>query len=75
VIGVPDPVQGEEVCAVVVPAPETSVSPEELVAWARDQLGGHKYPRRVEILDALPMGPSHKILKRELRTRYAGGPA
>ncbi len=75
VIGVPDPVQGEEVCAVVVPAPEGSVSAEELVAWSREQLGGHKYPRRVEILDALPMGPSHKILKRELRTRYAGGAA
>ncbi len=75
VIGVPDPTMGEEVCAVVVPAPEQSVTAEELVAWAREQLGGHKYPRRVELLDALPMGPSHKILKRELRTRYAAGPA
>jgi long-chain acyl-CoA synthetase len=77
VIGVPDPVMGEEVCAVVVAAPgeDGTVGAEELVAWSRDQLGGHKYPRRVEILDALPMGPSHKILKRELRTRFAGGTA
>ncbi len=74
VIGVPDPVMGEEVCAVVVAADgEGAVSADELVAWSREQLGGHKYPRRVEILDALPMGPSHKILKRELRSRFAGG--
>jgi acyl-CoA synthetase (AMP-forming)/AMP-acid ligase II len=77
VIGVPDPVMGEEVCAVVVPAPRENgpVSAEELVAWSREQLGGHKYPRRVELLDALPMGPSHKILERELRTLFAGVPA
>jgi long-chain acyl-CoA synthetase len=44
---------------------------DEVVAWARERLGRHKYPRRVEVLDALPMGPSHKILKRELRARLA----
>jgi long-chain acyl-CoA synthetase len=71
VIGVPDPTLGEEVCAVVVPSAD--LDPDELIAWAADRLGRHKYPRRVEILDALPMGPSHKILKRELRTRYSGG--
>jgi long-chain acyl-CoA synthetase len=71
VIGVPDDEFGEEVCAVVVPAGELDA--EELIGWSRERLGRHKYPRRVELLDALPMGPSHKILKRELRTRYAGG--
>jgi long-chain acyl-CoA synthetase len=70
VIGVPDDEQGEEVCAVVVPA-VPDLDGDEVVAWARERLGGHKYPRRVEVLDALPMGPSHKILKRELRARLA----
>ena len=37
------------------------------------KLGGHKYPRRVEIVDALPLGPSHKVLKRELRARFSAG--
>jgi long-chain acyl-CoA synthetase len=70
-------VEVEEVCAVVAPAPGENgpVSAEELGAWSREQLGGHKYPRRVELLDALPMGPSHKILERELRTLFAGVPA
>ena len=71
VIGVPDDEKGEEICAVVVPA--SPVDAEELIAWSREQLGRHKYPRRVEVLDALPIGPSHKVLKRELRTQYSKG--
>ncbi|HEX5560801.1 MAG TPA: o-succinylbenzoate--CoA ligase, partial [Nocardioidaceae bacterium] len=70
VVGVPDDQQGEEVCAVVVAA-APGLDGDEVVAWARERLGGHKYPRRVEVVEALPMGPSHKILKRELRARLA----
>lgn len=40
---------------------------EELVAWSRERLGGHKYPRIVRFLPELPLGPSGKVLKRELR--------
>ncbi|MET7419480.1 long-chain fatty acid--CoA ligase [Dactylosporangium sp. NPDC005555] len=65
VIGVPDPVHGEEICAVVVPS--GSPSAEELIAWSKERLGRHKYPRQVRFVDALPLGPSHKVLKRELR--------
>jgi len=69
VIGLPDDRVGEEVCAVVVPASPVDV--EELVAWSREHLGRHKYPRVVQVVDELPMGPSHKVLKRELRTRFS----
>ena len=74
VIGVPDDEKGEEICAVVIAAPSEAGPPDpaELIAWSREHLGRHKYPRRVEVLDALPMGPSHKVLKRELRTRFSG---
>jgi len=34
--------------------------------YPRERLGGHKYPRRIEFVPALPLGPSGKILKREL---------
>lgn len=71
VIGVPDDEQGEEVCAVVVPAGD--LDPDELVAWSRKRLGRHKYPRLVEQVDELPLGPSHKVLKRELRERFSRG--
>ena len=67
VVGLPDDVHGEEVCAVVVPTAPEAVDADELRAWAREQLGGHKYPRIVEVVPELPLGPSHKVLKRELR--------
>ncbi|MBP2475914.1 long-chain acyl-CoA synthetase [Crossiella equi] len=67
VIGLPDERSGEEVCAVLVLRPGQSVAEEEVVAWCRERLGSHKYPRRVVVVDELPLGPSHKVLKRELR--------
>jgi long-chain acyl-CoA synthetase len=70
VIGVPDPEKGEEICAVVVAVPGAQLDADELIAWARERLGRHKYPRVVHVVDELPLGPSHKVLKRELRTRF-----
>ncbi|GJF23797.1 long-chain-fatty-acid--CoA ligase [Streptomyces sp. HO565] len=72
VIGLPDELHGEEVCAVVVPAPGATPHGAEITEWSKQHLGKYKYPRRVEFTDALPLGPSMKVLKRELRARYAG---
>ncbi|MEU3214464.1 long-chain fatty acid--CoA ligase [Streptomyces sp. NPDC006971] len=67
VIGVPDEERGEEICAVVVTRAEAgAVTEEELIAWARERLGRHKYPRIVRFTDALPLGPTGKVLKRAL---------
>jgi len=70
VIGVPDPVQGEEICAVVVPDPG-GITAAELIQWSRDKLGKHKYPRQVRFVESLPLGPSFKVLKRELRKTFS----
>jgi long-chain acyl-CoA synthetase len=69
VVGVPHPRYGEEVCAVVQPRAGTETGPEleaQIIAWCRDRLASYKYPRRVAFIDAFPLGPSGKILKREL---------
>jgi long-chain acyl-CoA synthetase len=71
VIGVPDEVHGEEIVAVVVSG-EGVPTAEDVLAYGKEHLGRHKYPRRVEFVDALPLGPSHKVLKRELRDRFGG---
>ena len=75
VIAVPDPQLGEEVCAVVVRAPEAEGSDEELgaaiITWSKDRMAKYKYPRKVEFVEAMPLGPSGKVLKRELVERYA----
>jgi long-chain acyl-CoA synthetase len=72
VIGLPDEVYGEEICAVVVPAAGATTHAAGITDWSKERLARHKYPRRVEFTDALPLCPSMKVLKRELRARYGG---
>jgi long-chain acyl-CoA synthetase len=71
VIGIPDPLRGEEVAAVVV-LDEGADGPSEaeLIEWSRARLAKHKYPRRIWYVEELPVGPSHKVLKRELRKTF-----
>jgi long-chain acyl-CoA synthetase len=69
VIGLPDNLHGEEICAVVV-ADEGGVTAEELIEWSKQRLGKHKYPRAVRFVAEMPVGPSHKVLKRELRKTF-----
>ncbi|MEU8574689.1 acyl-CoA synthetase [Streptomyces asoensis] len=69
VIGLPDEKWIEAVTAVVVARGE--VTEEELVAHAREHLPAFKAPKRVVFVDALPRNASGKILKRELRERFA----
>ncbi|MGY1715043.1 acyl-CoA synthetase [Geodermatophilus sp. SYSU D01106] len=72
VFGIPHPRWIEAVTAVVVPRDGQPVDPGELVAFCRERLAGFKTPRHVALADALPKNASGKILKRELRTTYAG---
>ena len=67
VVGVPDRRRGEEVKAVVTLKPGTTATPTEIVAFCRRHLASYKYPRLVEVRDSLPLGPTGKILKNELR--------
>jgi fatty-acyl-CoA synthase len=71
VVGLPDPVWGENVTAVIVLRPDTTASEAEIIAVARDRLAGYKKPKRVIFLDELPKTVSGKIIKRELRDRFA----
>jgi len=67
VIGMADGLRGEVPIAFVIPKKDCEVSAEELRNFARKSLAGHKTPRRVEIREDLPVGPTGKILKRKLR--------
>jgi acyl-CoA synthetase (AMP-forming)/AMP-acid ligase II len=58
--------------AFVVPKPGAELSPEAVIAWCREHMANYKVPRRVEIVDALPVNASGKVLKYELRKRAAG---
>lgn len=73
VLGVPDERVGEEIVAVVVPraGADWGVVQAELNALARTRLAAYKYPRRYIAVDAMPLGPTGKILKRDLRSKLA----
>ncbi|MFJ9693237.1 long-chain fatty acid--CoA ligase [Kitasatospora sp. NPDC101183] len=78
VVGVPDEVRGEQVCAVVVRRACSRTDAElaeEIDALARLELTGYKRPRRVEFVERLPLGPSGKVLKRELAALLLTSPA
>ena len=67
VVGVPHESHGEEVKAYVILKAGRQVSETELIDWCRDCMASYKYPRVIEIREALPMTATGKILKRELR--------
>ncbi len=72
VVGRPDERSGEEVVAFVSLKPGASASPEELVGWARERIGGYKYPRELHIVDEVPLTPVGKIDRKALRSRAPG---
>jgi len=73
VVGVPDERMGEVGVAFVVPRPGVEVQADELVTWCREHMANYKAPRRVEIVDALPLNATGKVLKFELRDRATAG--
>jgi long-chain acyl-CoA synthetase len=76
VIGAPNDDLGEEVKAIVQPAPGIDGGPElerELIAFCRDHLAHFKCPRSVDFEDELPRLPTGKLYKRLLRDRYWQG--
>jgi long-chain acyl-CoA synthetase len=62
-VGVADPIHGEQLLACVALRPGTEVTEAELAGHLRARLAGDKQPRFVWIVDALPTGPSGKVIK------------
>ncbi len=75
VIGVPDERLGEVGMAFVVPATGAHPQPDEIIEWARAEMANYKAPRFVEIVDALPLNATGKVMKDELRARAEQGRA
>ncbi|WP_277871124.1 AMP-binding enzyme [Nocardioides yefusunii] len=66
VLGTPHETHGEEIRAVVIRTPGSTLSEDALQEWAKEQMAAYKYPRIIEFRDSLPMTATGKILKREL---------
>ena len=69
-VGIPDPIRTESIKAWIVLRP--GFEPSEALAreiqdFVKVQLAAHEYPRFVQFTDNLPMTPTGKVLRRELR--------
>jgi long-chain acyl-CoA synthetase len=71
VFGVQDTVHGQEVhAALVLGRPDASV--EDVDSFVRGLVAGFKHPRVYHVVESLPLGPTGKVLRRELTAHYGG---
>ena len=75
VVGRPSERHGEEVAAFVSLTAGAEISGEALVDWAREHIGGYKYPREVHLVHAIPLTPVGKIDRKAVRARIAQAPS
>ena len=74
VIGVPDPEMGESVAAFIQPAAGAVPGPElaqEIVTFVKSKIAGYKAPKVVRFVDDLPRTETGKLMKSELKAKYA----
>lgn len=70
VFGIPHETHGQEIMAAVVLRAGASASASDLIEYTKEHIASYKYPRTIEFVDAFPLGPSGKVLKRELVVRF-----
>lgn len=73
VVGVPDERMGEVGCACVVRNTEQALDEAQLIAWSRERMANYKVPRYVRFFDALPLSPTNKVDKNQLRAQVCAG--
>jgi len=70
IIGVPDLEWGEQVMAIVVRKPGSTLSAEEVTEWCRQRLASFKKPELVHFVPELPRNPLGKVLRKDLRQQF-----
>ena len=67
VIGKPGETVGQDVLAFVVPKAGMTLTVEDVIAHCTQRLAAYKHPGEVRIVDSLPVGPTGKVAKKNLR--------
>jgi long-chain acyl-CoA synthetase len=75
IVGIPHDELGEEVGAAVVLKPGHQAEADDIRRFVKDRVAAYKYPRHVWFEDALPKGPTGKILRREIKPPSLAGPS
>lgn len=69
IVGIPDPLWGESVRAVIVLRKGETMTEKEVIEYCKSHLASYKKPKSVEFVESLPRNPSGKVLKTLLRER------
>ncbi|MDH0301697.1 MULTISPECIES: FadD3 family acyl-CoA ligase [unclassified Pseudomonas] len=72
VIGLADERLGEVAMAFLLPIPGQCIDEAPFLAWCREHMANYKVPRRVQVLDSMPLNATGKVAKQVLRDRVAG---
>ena len=72
VIARPDPIWGEEVLAIVVPAAGETLTEDDVKEYCRERLADYKLPREVRFRDDLPKTLTGKVQKKLLKEELFG---
>jgi len=73
VIGVPHPIWGESIKAVVALKKGSYVSEAELIEFCKGKIADYKIPKSVDFVESLPKGAAEKILRKEVKEKYWKG--
>jgi len=73
VIGIPDDIWGEAVCALIVPKNQAALTAQDIIDFMKGRLADYKKAKKVAFLDLIPRTLTGKILKRELREKFWQG--
>lgn len=68
-VGIPSAISGEVVKAFVITHENANITQQELVLFAKEHLAHYKVPRRIDIVQELPLSSTGKVLKRQLRDK------
>lgn len=66
-IPVPDPLGEDEILIAVVPQPGAAITAQEVADWCRERLAAIKVPRYVVMVESLPLTPTHRVAKYQMR--------
>jgi long-chain acyl-CoA synthetase len=73
IVGIPDPVKGENILAHIILKPEYrgKISEQEIIDWAKQNMAAYKYPRIIKFVHSLPKSAVGKVLRRVIREKEA----
>nr|WP_257025472.1 AMP-binding protein [Pseudoalteromonas sp. MIP2626] len=66
VVGIKDERMGEVGCAFITLKSSAELDEATLMTWCRERMANYRVPRKIKIIDAMPVNASNKVVKAEL---------